>query len=119
MAEVKVSPQEVADAQKIVEAAVTPDAVVEEFGDEHFRQDEKGWRLDFKDKHGQVDMRKLKTFNEMDRDRRKHSVEASERAKAATPEVTIRGHGGKPMKVSERHAEAIERHIFERERGRR
>jgi hypothetical protein len=115
----KVTADEVADAQKVVEASVTQEQAIEEFGDEHFRRNEKGWRLDFKDKDGRVDMKKLRTFNEMDRVRRRRAVEASEKAMARTPEVTIKGPGGKPMRVPEKHAEAMERRIFERERGRR
>ena len=114
-----IGPQEIADQQKVVEAAVTPKALVEEFGDQHLHQDKDGWRVDLKDEKGRVDMRKVLTFNEMDRDRRKRAAEASERAQAKVREVTIKGPGGKPMKVDERHAERIERSIFERERGRR
>ena len=52
-------------------------------------------------------------------ERRKAAVVAGEHAEAKVNEVTIRGPDGKRMKVDERHAERIERAIFERERGRR
>ena len=113
-------PDAVADAQKIVEAAVTKEALVEEFGDQHLREREDGaWRVDLKDEKGRVDMKKVRAFNEMDARRRKAERESAERAMARTPTVTIKGPGGRPMKVREDMAEKIERHIHERERGRR
>lgn len=112
-------PEPIADAQKVVEAAVTPKQMLEEFGDQHYHEDEKGWRVDLKDEKGRMDMRKVRKFNEMDRERRKRDTESAERAQARTPQVTIKGPGGKPMKVPERMAERLERAVFERERGRR
>jgi hypothetical protein len=112
-------PEAVEDARKVVEAAVTEEKMVEEFGEQHHHRDETGWRVDLKDEKGNVDMRKVRRFNEMDAARRKAEREAAQRAISRTPQVTIKGPGGKPMKVDERHAERIERSIYERERGRR
>ena len=112
-------PEAVKDAQKVVEAAVSKETLVEEFGDQHFRQVEGGeWRIDLKDSKGRVDMKKVRAFNEMDANRRKAERQSAENALSRTPQVTIKGPGGKPMKVREDMAERIERRIHERERGR-
>lgn len=113
-------PEAVTDQQKVIEAAVSKETLVEEFGDQHLRVREDGaWRLDLLDDKGRVDMKKVRAFNEMDANRRKAEHEAAERALARTPQVTIKGPGGRPMKVREDMAEQIERKIHERERGRR
>ncbi len=110
-------PEKLADAQKIVEAAVTPKQMLEEFGEQHYHEDEKGWRVDLKDDKGRVDMRKVRTFNEMDKARQRAETAAGEHAQSRASEVTIKGPDGKRMKVDERIAERMERKLWERSRG--
>lgn len=109
-------PEPIADQKKVLESAVTRDAMLEEFGDQHFQQDEQGWRVDLKDEQGRVDMRKVRKFNEMDRERRKAATVAGEHAQARVKEVTIKGPDGRRMKVPEQHAERIERSLWEQRR---